>query len=242
MVSQLPKSEATEVFYPDSDDQPMASNTEQYRWIVTIKENLDWLLPDAFVAGDLFWYPIEGRSDISVAPDVMVALGRPKGKRLSYKQWQEEGTAPQVIFEILSPSNTRKEMEQKLLFFERHGVEEYYLYDTEDHSLSGFLRGEFGLEHIPNMADWVSPLLKIRFDMSSDELALYHPDGSPFLSYQAVIQRAELAEEQAELAEQRAESAEQQAELAEQRAESAEQQAARLAEKLRELGIAPEEA
>ena len=235
MVSRLPEAEATEVFYPDSDGQPMASNTEQYRWIVTIKENLDWLLPDAFVAGDLFWYPIEGCPDISVAPDVMVALGRPKDKRLSYKQWQEEGTAPQVIFEILSPSNTRKEMEQKLLFFERHGVEEYYLYDTEDRSLGGFLRGEFGLEHIPEMANWVSPLLKIRFDMSSDELVLRHPDGNPFLSYQAVIQRAELAEQQAELAEQRAESAEQ-------RAESAERKATRLAEKLRELGIDPEQA
>lgn len=234
MVSQLPLSQATEVFYPDSDGQPMASNTEQYRWIVIIQQNLDWLLPNAFVAGDLFWYPIEGRSDISVAPDVMVALGRPKGKRLSYKQWQEEGTAPQVVFEILSPSNTRKEMERKLLFFERYGVEEYYLYDTEDHSLSGFVRGEFGLEHIPEMADWVSPLLKVRFNRSGDELALIRPDGSPFLSYQAVIQQAELAEQQAELAEQRAESAEQ-------RAESAEQKAAKLAEKLRELGIDPEQ-
>lgn len=228
MVSQASLSTATDVFYPDSDGQPMASNTEQYRWIVTIKENLDWLLPDAFVAGDLFWYPIEGRADISVAPDVMVALGRPKGKRLSYKQWQEEGIAPQVVFEILSPSNTRKEMEQKLLFFERHSVEEYYLYDTEDHSLSGFVRGEFGLGHIPEMADWVSPLLKIRFDRSEDELVLIRPDSMPFLSYQAVIQKAE--------------SAEQRAESAEQRAESAEQKAARLAEKLREVGIDPEQA
>lgn len=235
MVSSTPTSQATEVYYPDSDGQPMASNTEQYRWIVTIKENLDWLLPDAFVAGDLFWYPIQGRSDISVAPDVMVALGRPKGKRLSYKQWQEEGTAPQVVFEILSPSNTRKEMEQKLLFFERHGVEEYYLYDSEDHSLSGFLRGEFGLEHIPEMADWVSPLLKIRFDRSGDELLLLRPDGSPFLSYRAVIQQAAAAEQRSELAEQRAG-------FAEQRAESAEQKAARLAEKLRELGVDPEQA
>ncbi len=221
MVSQASLPITTEVFYPDSDGQPMASNTEQYRWIVTIKENLDWLLPDAFVAGDLFWYPIEGRSDISVAPDVMVALGRPKGKRLSYRQWQEEGTAPQVVFEILSPSNTRKEMEQKLLFFNRHGVEEYYLYDTEDYSLSGFVRGEFGLEHILEMADWVSPLLKIRFDRSGDELALIRPDGTPFLSYQAVIQKAESAEQRAELAEQKA---------------------AKLAEKLRELGIDPEQA
>lgn len=219
MVSQL-FDKATDALYPDSDNQPMASDTEQYRWIVIIQQNLDWLLSDAFVAGDLFWYPIEGRADIVVAPDVMVTLGRPKSKRSSYKQWQEDGVAPQVIFEIISPSNTRKEMEQKLLFFERHGVEEYYLYDTDNHTLSGFLRGEFGLEHISDMADWVSPLLNIRFDMSGSELQLFRPDGSPFLSYQSVIQQAESAEH---------------------RAESAEQKAAKLAEKLRELGIDPEQ-
>jgi len=38
--------------YPDSDGNPMFDNTLQFQWIVTIKENLDALLPD-FVAGDL---------------------------------------------------------------------------------------------------------------------------------------------------------------------------------------------
>ncbi|MEL6354068.1 MAG: Uma2 family endonuclease [Cyanobacteria bacterium J06627_28] len=184
MVSQLPKPNAPEVFYPDSDGQPMASNTEQYRWIVTIQQNLDWLLKDAFVAGDLFWYPIEGRSDISVAPDVMVALSRPKGKRLSYKQWLEDNVAPQVVFEILSPSNTRKEMDSKLLFFDRHGVEEYYIYDTERKTLNGFTHDEFGLTPVEDIASgWVSPLLNIRFDMSAGELQLFRPDGVPFSTY-----------------------------------------------------------
>ncbi len=29
-----------EIIYPDSDGQPIADNTEQYKWIVLIKENL----------------------------------------------------------------------------------------------------------------------------------------------------------------------------------------------------------
>ncbi|MGB3789298.1 MAG: Uma2 family endonuclease [Phormidesmis sp.] len=214
MVSQLQKSEAAEVFYPDDDGQPMASNTEQYQWIVMIQQNLDGLLPEAFVAGDLFWYPVEGRSDISVAPDVMVALGRPKGKRLSYKQWVEENVPPQVVFEILSPSNTRREMDAKLLFFDRYQVEEYYLYDTEQPELSGFLRGEFGLTPIADIGlGWTSPLLKIRFDMSADELGLFHPDGDPFLTYQEVLAKAQRAEEKAQ----------------------------RLADKLQEMGIDPDQ-
>ena len=37
--------------YPESDGQPMADNTEQYEWIVKIKENLEILFvdrPDVF--------------------------------------------------------------------------------------------------------------------------------------------------------------------------------------------------
>ena len=67
----------------------MANNTVQFEWIVALKQNLDRLpLPDTeiVVAGDLFWYPVEGRADICVAPDVLVAIGRFKGKRGSYQQ------------------------------------------------------------------------------------------------------------------------------------------------------------
>ncbi|MEM8806964.1 MAG: hypothetical protein AAGF01_13140 [Cyanobacteria bacterium P01_G01_bin.38] len=39
MVSQLSKSGETEIIYPDSDGQPMASNTEQYCWLVMIQQN-----------------------------------------------------------------------------------------------------------------------------------------------------------------------------------------------------------
>jgi Uma2 family endonuclease len=52
----------TEIFYPDSDGQPMADNTKQFRWIVTIKENLEILFADnaqVFIAGDLLWHPVQ---------------------------------------------------------------------------------------------------------------------------------------------------------------------------------------
>ncbi|AFZ16249.1 hypothetical protein Mic7113_0323 [Allocoleopsis franciscana PCC 7113] len=138
MVSQLDSPNQTEVIYPESDGQPMADNTKQFRWIVVIEQNLDWMYaddPNVFVAGDLFWYPVEGRNTIVNAPDVMVVLGRPKSDSLrdsfasrgSYKQWEEEGIAPQVVFEIRSPSNSQIEMDKKLLFYDRYGVEEYYI-------------------------------------------------------------------------------------------------------------------
>jgi hypothetical protein len=51
---------------------------------VTIKENLELVFadnPEVFVAGDLLWYPVEGNNKLRIAPDVMVAFGRPKGDR-----------------------------------------------------------------------------------------------------------------------------------------------------------------
>jgi Uma2 family endonuclease len=104
---------ASTIIYPDSDGQPMADNTKQYRWIVMLKENLEIFLAevlDVFIAGDLRWYPIEGDNTTRLAPDVMVVFGRPKGDRGSYQQWKEQNIAPQVVFEILSPSNSKREM------------------------------------------------------------------------------------------------------------------------------------
>ncbi len=115
------------LFFPESDGKPMVENTEQYRWIVIIKENLEILfnnVADVFIAGDLLWYPVRSRLIAPMAPDVMVVFGRPKGKRGSYRQWQEENIPPQVVFEILSPSNNALEMERKLEFDDTYGVEE----------------------------------------------------------------------------------------------------------------------
>ena len=133
----------TEIIYPESDGKPMADNTKQFRWIVTIQGGIDALFahdPNVFVAGDLLWYPVEGNPRIRVAPDVLVAFGRPKGDRGSYLQWKEAGTAPQIVFEILSPGNTIPEMFDKLHFYERYGVQEYYQYDPDTNQLQGWVR------------------------------------------------------------------------------------------------------
>ena len=79
---------------------------------------------DVFVAGDLFWYPVEGRPDIRLAPDILAVIGRHKGHRGSYMQWVEDHIPPQVVFEILSPGNRSGEMAKKFEFYRRYGVEE----------------------------------------------------------------------------------------------------------------------
>lgn len=223
MVVNAQSIAAQDIVYPESDGQPMADNTRQFRWIVTIQGGLDALFkddPNVFVAGDLLWYPVEGRPDLRVAPDVMVAFGRPKGDRGSYQQWREGGVAPQVVFEVLSPGNTLAEMIGKLRFYERYGVEEFYIYDPDRGDLSGWIGAEGELAPIETMQGWVSPRLGVRFELAGGELQLYRPDGRPFESYVELERSRDIAQQVAEQERQRAD---------------------RLAAQLRALGISPEE-
>lgn len=199
MVSEIQEKTKTDISYPETDGKPMANNTIQFRWILVIEQNLELLYannPDVFVAGDLFWYPIEGNNKIVTAPDIMVIFERPKGDRGSYKQWEENNIPPQVVFEILSPGNTLQEMAQKLLFYDRYGVEEYYIYDPSENHLEGWLRGNYGLELIDSIQNWISPRLQIRFDVSDEELQIYRPDNKLFFSYLEISQQLEVAEKQ----------------------------------------------
>ncbi len=201
-----------EIVYPESDGKPMADNTKQLRWIVVLYGGLCAVFrgrQDVFVASNLLWYPEEGHPEVSAAPDVFVAIGRPKGDRGSYRQWEEGGLAPQVVFEVLSPGNDAMEMSNKMAFYTEHGVEEYYLYDPDQNRLSVFLRKGTALLRQRGIQEWTSPLLGIRFDLRAGEMTVYEPgpDGQPFRPYEEV--RAELDAER-----QRRQDAEQEREAA----------------------------
>ena len=239
MIQQSLTETSPEIIYPESDGQPMADNTKQFRLIVTIKENLELLFadnPNVFIAGDLLWYPVEGNNKLRRAPDTMVAFGRPKGDRGSYQQWKENQIAPQVVFEIMSPSNTAREMSQKLEFYDRYGVEEYYLYDPDKVKLSGWLREGRSLKEIERMEGWISPRLKIRFGINQGDLQIFAPNNQPFLSYVELGKLKQEAEEREQLAQQVAQQAQEREQLAQQRAEQAEAKVRELEAKLRELG------
>ena len=241
------------VVYPDSDGEPIADNTLQYDWIVRLQGNLDGALPNAFVAGSILWYPVQGDPGTRIDPDVLVALDRPKGYRGSYRTW-EEGRAPDVIFEVLSPGNTLAEMIRKWRFYDRFGVQEYYVLDPDRPTLTGWVRRGGVLDEVIDLHGFVSPLLGIRYELSDAAVQVYHRDGRPFLTFveqiaasaAAVVQAAEerrRADEAAALAAEercRADVATAQAAEERQRAEAATARAAALAEKLRALGLDPE--
>lgn len=150
-----------------------------------------------------------------MAPDIMVAFDRPKGYRKSYRQWEEDNIPPQVVFEIISPGNRKAEMIHKFEFYQNYGVEEYYIYDPSlrKRKLQGWIRGGNQLIEIVQMSGWVSPRLQIIFEMENRELEIYTPNGEKFLTSVELAQKAQQSELKAQ----------------------------KLAQKLRELGINPDE-
>ena len=187
MIELSTKAVTTPIVYPESDGLPMADNTKQMRWIVVLYGNLAAMyrdVTDVFVAGDLFWYPVENHPEIVIAPDVLVIFGRPKGDRGSYRQWLEANIPVTVAFEVLSPKNTVAEMADKLAFYEEHGVEEYYVYDPDTSRLLIYLRRGSILQRLRQVQGFLSPRLGIRFDVSGPELTVHGPDQLPFLTFE----------------------------------------------------------
>ena len=265
MSTDAPAADA--VVYPDSDGKPMADNTLQWDWMVKIVGELRELFAgqEVFIAGDLLWYPVQGEPKARQAPDALVVFGRPPGYRGSYKQWEEGGVAPQVVFEVRSPGNTRNEMAEKQSFYDHHGVEEYYLIDPYRNSGIGWVRVEGKFQLVYPLGEYVSPRLGIRFDETGSELRLFTPDGREFRTREERIEEIQeelrktalafedereralnalrmLSEEQERTAQER-ERAEQEREWAQQehqRAEREKDAKDALAAKLRELGVDPD--
>ena len=182
-VAQFP-----EDFMPQTDTH--------LRWISTIKGNLQSIFrkqTDVYVAGDIYWYMDEQQPNLRASPDVMVAFGVPKEERASYKQWEENNVAPQVVFEVLSKGNTKREMKDKLALYERYGVQEYYLYNPLNNQFYAWLRDatldKLCIELV--MPDVVSPLLGIRLEIQSDTLRIYRPQGKEFVTF---VQQDEINE------------------------------------------------
>ena len=215
-MSTLAPQKPPVVHYPDSDGKPMADNTVQFDWISLVKWNLEHQFaadPNVFVAGDHLIYPEEGNAKLRQAPDVYVAFGRPKGDRGSYKVWEEGGVFPQVVFEVWSPNNRFQQMQDKQDFYEQYGAEEYYvLYPEFPAYAEGWTRQGGKFARVPDMNGWVSPRLGVRFTVQPEQLAVHGPDGRRFLT------PAEIAAER----------------------DAAESKAARLAARLRELGVDPD--
>lgn len=218
--------------YPESDGKPMADSMGQAQWMNLLFDNLTHLYRDdanVLVATDLLWYPVRGRPDIVLAPDVMVIFGRPKYLRGSYRQFEEEGTPPQVVFEIVSESNTADEMTHKAAFYQRYGVREFYLYDHENGGFSVVLFTPEGAQTIAVESEWTSPLLGVRFvPKFRAPMEMYYPGDTPFRSFTDVHALMDFERQQRDVAREQRDAERERADTEATRADDAEAELVRL--------------
>ena len=80
--------------------------------------------------------------------------------------------APDLAIEILSPSNTPKEMGYKKLLYELSGVREYWIINLDKKTLAQYenVDGEFFMRHIFQKTDTLTSLIIKDFEMSMNEL------------------------------------------------------------------------
>ena len=143
MSTIITKPQPSAVEYPDDNGEPMAENTLQFKWIVLVKEGLETLFfhdPDVFVAGDLLWYPVEGEPRICRPPTPWSSSAGPRAIAARTSSGKRAGSPPGRLRDPL-PWQPRRADAAKLEFYDRYGVEEYYIYDPETGELVGWLRG-----------------------------------------------------------------------------------------------------
>jgi Uma2 family endonuclease len=132
-----------EIFYPESDGQPMGETEVHVNEIVDLLAALKQRyrkVADVYVGGDMLLYYVEGNPARRVCPDVFVTVGIPKKPlRRSYFLWRE-GRPPSMVIEVTSEGSRQEDQEKKELYA-RLGVEEYFLDDPLDEYLEPALQG-----------------------------------------------------------------------------------------------------
>jgi Uma2 family endonuclease len=137
-----------EVYYPESDGEPMAESELHLEELVYVWQALKERFedePDVFVGANLFLYFRKGDPRAVVAPDGFVVKGVPKllsgsRRRRKYLLW-EEGQAPCFVLETTSESTRSEDTYGKKDVYERLGVDEYFQFDPLGDYLNPRLQG-----------------------------------------------------------------------------------------------------
>ena len=236
MAALSPTTQTTEVFYPSSDGEPLAETyIHLYAILVTLEVLRQYLEgQQATVLADQFLYYAQGLPKLRVAPDVMVIFDVAPGGRDNYKIW-EEGQVPAVIFEVTSAGTQAQDQSFKKTLYEQLEVQEYWLFDPKGEWIAEQLRGyRLHRGQYELITDGRSQPLQLRLQAEDQLIAFYREDTGEKLLIPSELRQALQAENQAR------QQAEERAEQERQRAEQAELQVQQLQERLRSLGVDPE--
>jgi Uma2 family endonuclease len=206
-----------EIYYPESDDEPMAESELHLEEMVYVWQGLGERFrdePDVFVGANLFLYYRRGDPRAVVAPDGFVVKGVPKllsgnRRRRKYLLW-EEGQAPCFVLETTSGSTHGNDWDSKKEVYRNLGVDEYFLFDPLGDYLSPRLQGFRllkGRYHpVPPQRDGslVSLTTGVLFRLEANRLRMEDAaTGTPLLRKEEEVQARRQAEERAAKAEER---------------------------------------
>ena len=119
--------------FPDSDGRFLPENDTQAEAVLSVRYALTrhyTEVEDVYLAGNLFVYYDKDDDAASVASDVFVVLGTARGRRTSYKVW-EEGKPPDFVLEVMSPSSEGRDLVDKAGVYPAMGVREYFVYQPD---------------------------------------------------------------------------------------------------------------
>ena len=202
-------------------------------------------------------------------PDFFLVKQTQKRPRKSWVVWEENGQYPHLIIELLSDSTARVDRNlKKRLYQDNFRIPEYFWFDPETFEFMGFRLQNNQYEEIQlNNQGWRwSQQLELYLGVDENQLRYFTANGERVPTPQEAARQEQLVARQAQLQAQQAESqvqqaesraqqaqlqaqqaqlqAQQERELAQQERERAQQErerAERLAQRLRELGIDPEQ-
>lgn len=188
-----------EIFYPESDGEPMGEtgiHVDETIYLIEALRERFRAAPDVYVCGDMFLYFVEGDPRSVVSPDVFVVKGVPKTVRRVYKFWEEGGRGPCFVVEVTSDSTRNEDLIKKKALYERLGVEEYVLYDPLGEYLTpriqGYrlVNGRYQPIRLEPDGSLASLSTGVTFRMDGDEIrAVETASGRPFRRYEESEER-----------------------------------------------------
>ena len=205
----VPPRRGSEIFYPESDGEPMAETDIHASLLIDLRKALDVFFadrPDVYVTGNIMFYYEEGAPKEVISPDVMVCFGIPKGNRTSYKTWEENDVVPSVVMEISSRGTWRKDRVEKRALYAMLGVKEYFIFNPLDVKSDfsfvalSLINGEYAAMEIKN-GRAQSEVLNLELVVKNQTLRLFNPATNDFLKTTEELAETvgELAEENIEL-------------------------------------------
>ncbi|HZU00089.1 MAG TPA: Uma2 family endonuclease [Ktedonobacteraceae bacterium] len=219
------------VYYYDShptEEDLMGESNPHLDLVTYLVTLLRYLFRDQACAvyGNLNFYQTRNPHEYPLVPDVAVIKGAAYDPFATSWKVGLDGPAPQVVFELLSKGTWERDLTEKPLAYAHMGVQEYFAYDPHKCPLAlATAQRLFGWRLSPRDATMRPLSRRQRGYLLSIELdSRLVPDGRWLRLYDR-SGHLRLTE----------------AEVAGQRAEAAEQRARLLAEKLRSLGVDPDQ-